>query len=258
MPHAGLAGAQTGVISKDSLGQDIQKLIDASKLEFAQNPHDHSVHQRLKALLDVQNLLQHQNLPQDQLVLIKNQVADLAVKVRPFAAQGHAPAATPVPHHPPPAATAPVVPPSGPPQQSGGVTLDALFGQGALAALLTRQSATPQAPTPTPPPPFPNMAIRSPPPQRAEPQRQSSAPPAADPMALLAGLRQAGLLSGGVPSATPTPAPPAPAPVPPPGMPMLPPGLLPPNIASLLAGMPRPPMPNMNANQLDATALKQQ
>ncbi|KAJ0322581.1 hypothetical protein Brms1b_001957 [Colletotrichum noveboracense] len=31
MPHAGLAGAQTGVISKDSLGQDIQKLIDASK-----------------------------------------------------------------------------------------------------------------------------------------------------------------------------------------------------------------------------------
>ncbi|KAJ0345889.1 hypothetical protein KNSL1_008013 [Colletotrichum chrysophilum] len=86
----------------------------------------------------------------------------------------------------------------------------------------------------------------------------SNAPPAADPMALLAGLRQAGLLSGGVPSATPTPAPPAPAPVPPPGMPMLPPGLLPPNIASLLAGMPRPPMPNMNANQLDATALKQQ
>ncbi|KAF4872673.1 hypotheticall protein [Colletotrichum siamense] len=258
MPHAGLAGAQTGVISKDSLGQDIQKLIDASKLEFAQNPHDHSVHQRLKALLDVQNLLQHQNLPQDQLVLIKNQVADLAVKVRPFAAQGHAPAATPVPHHPPPAAAAPVVPPSGPPQQSGGVTLDALFGQGALAALLTRQSATPQAPTPTPPPPFPNMAIRSPPPQRAEPQRQSSAPPAADPMALLAGLRQAGLLSGGAPSTTPTPAPPAPAPVPPPGMPMLPPGLLPPNIASLLAGMPRPPMPNMNANQLDATALKQQ
>ncbi|KAL0940728.1 mRNA cleavage factor complex component pcf11 [Colletotrichum truncatum] len=261
MPHAaGLAGPpQAGGISIDSLGQDIQKLIDASKLEFAQNPHDHSVQQRLKALLDVQSLLQHQNLPQDQLVLIKNQVADLAVKVRPFSAQGPVPAATPVPHHPPPAAAAPVVPPSAPPQQPGGLTLDSLFGQGTLAALLSRQSATPQAPTPTPPPPFPNMAIRSPPPQRAEPVRQPSAPPATDPMALLAGLRQAGLLPGGAPSATPTPVPPVPAaPAPPPGMPMLPPGLLPPNIASLLAGMPRPPPPNPNPNQLDATALKQQ
>ncbi|KAJ0315891.1 hypothetical protein COL5a_011808 [Colletotrichum fioriniae] len=86
MPYgAGLSGPpQAAGINKDSLGQDIQKLIDASKLEFAQNPHDHSIQQRLKALLDVQSLLQHQNLPQDQLVLIKNQVADLAVKLAGF------------------------------------------------------------------------------------------------------------------------------------------------------------------------------
>ncbi|WYZ37500.1 hypothetical protein EsH8_II_001006 [Colletotrichum jinshuiense] len=259
---AGLSGPPPAVgINKDSLGQDIQKLIDASKLEFAQNPHDHSIQQRLKALLDVQSLLQHQNLPQDQLALIKNQVADLAVKVRPFSAQSSTPAATPVPHHPPPPpAAAPVVPPSGPSQQQGSLTLDALLGQGALAALLSRGSATPQLPTPTPPPPQASIAIRSPPPQRAEPQRQPSAPPATDPMALLAGLRQAGLLSGGAPNAIPTPAP-APAPAPPSGMPMLPHGLLPPNLASLLASgqlPPRPPLGGMNGNQLDAAALKQQ
>ncbi|KAK1639495.1 hypothetical protein BDP81DRAFT_458950 [Colletotrichum phormii] len=259
MPYAaGLLGSpQAAGINKDSLGQDIQKLIDASKLEFAQNPHDHSIQQRLKALLDVQSLLQHQNLPQDQLVLIKNQVADLAVKVRPFSAQSSTPTATTVPHHPPPPPAAPVVP-SGLPQQQAGVTLDALLGQGALAALLSRQSATPQLSTP-PPPPHASMAIRSPPQQRAEPQRQLSAPPATDPMALLAGLRQAGILRGAAPSATPTPA--APAPVPPPGMPMMPPGFLPPNIASLLASGQLPPIPplgGMSGNQLDAAALKQQ
>ncbi|KAF6821283.1 mRNA cleavage factor complex component pcf11 [Colletotrichum sojae] len=267
MPHAaGLAGPPAGGISRDSLGQDIQKLIDSSKLEFAQNPHDHSIQQRLKALLDVQSLLQHQNLPQDQLVLIKNQVADLAVKVRPFSAQGSAPAATPVPHHPPPAAAAPVVPSPGPSSQQASVTLDSLFGQGALSALLQRQSATPQAPAPAPTPPYAHMAIRSPPPQRAEPQRQPSAPPATDPMALLAGLRQAGLLSGATRTATSTPPAPIPAmaptpaaaPAPPPGMPMLSHGLLPPNIASLLAGMKRPPPAGVDVNGLDATALKQQ
>ncbi|OLN95302.1 Uncharacterized protein C4G9.04c [Colletotrichum chlorophyti] len=264
MPYAaGLAGPpQAAGISKDSLGQDIQKLIDASKLEFAQNPHDHSIQQRLKALLDVQSLLQHQNLPQDQLVLIKNQVADLAVKVRPFMAQSSTPAATHVPYHPPPAA-APPVPSIGPPQQQSPVTLDSILGQGALAALLSRQSVTPQVPTPTPP--QASIAIRSPPTQQAEPQRQPSAPPSADPMALLAGLRQAGLLPGPPPNATPTPAPapvaaPAPSLVPPPGMPVLPPGLLPPNLASLLASgqLPRPPLGGMSGNQLDATALKQQ
>ncbi|KAK2044407.1 hypothetical protein LZ31DRAFT_466579 [Colletotrichum somersetense] len=260
MPYAaGLSGPPHAAgISKDSLGQDIQKLIDASKLEFAQNPHDHSIQQRLKALLDVQSLLQHQNLPQDQLVLIKNQVADLAVKVRPFSAQGATPAATPVPSHPPPPPAAPVVTSGPPPQQHGTVTLDALLGQGALAALLSRQSATPQVATPPPPPA--SMAIRSPPPQKVEPYRMPSATPSADPMALLAGLRQAGLLPGPAPSATPTPAPP-PGPVPPPGMPMLPHGLLPPNLASLLASgqlPPRPPLGGMHGNQLDATALKQQ
>ncbi|TEA17802.1 Uncharacterized protein C8034_v012233 [Colletotrichum sidae] len=251
-----MAGApQIGVISKESLVQDIQKLIDASKLEFAQNSQDHSIQQRLKALLDVQSLLQHQNLPQDQLVLIKNQVSDLAVKVRPFPVPNSTAAATPIPHHPPPAPAASVVPISGAPQQSSSVTLDALFGQGALASLLSRQSTTPQAPTPTPP--YPNMAMRSPPPQRAEPQRQGSAPPPSGPMALLAGLRQAGLLSGGLPKPTPPPPVPAVAPVPPPAMPMLPPGLLPPNIASLLAGMPRPPVAGSSANYLEPTALKQ-
>jgi pre-mRNA cleavage complex 2 protein Pcf11 len=120
---------------------------------------------------------------------------------------------------PPSAAAAPPPPAAG----GGGVSIDSIFGQGALATLLSgaaRKSVTPQqtaTPTPQPPPAVPAVpalgpaataaiaaALRSPPPQRpAEPARPASAaPPPSDPSALLAMLRQSGLLK---PGATPTP-----------------------------------------------------
>lgn len=242
-----------------SLNRDIEDLINSSRLEADRNPLDQGVQQRLKGLLDLKNLLRIQSVPQEQLVLIKKQVADLAVKVRPPYAAAQAQAT---------AAAAPVIPPqpappSGPAAQQGPVTLDSLFGQGALSALLGRGSATPQVPTPTPTPTPASLAsllsrvpIRSPQPPPADPPRPAvpaaSATPAPNPMALLEGLRKAGLLAGATPTNS-TPVPPPMAGIPPPGMPpgipppgipppgipppgmgALPPGLLPPGLANLL------------------------
>ncbi|KAL2753702.1 hypothetical protein ACRALDRAFT_1082814 [Sodiomyces alcalophilus JCM 7366] len=275
-PPAGPPGSRySAAIDIVSLIRDIEELISLSRVEVGQNPNDQGVHQRLKGLLDLQTLLQTHNVPPDQLVLVKNQVADLAVKLRPYSADklpGHAGAAAAaaphVPYQAPPAVSsaASVVPP-----QHGSVTLDSLFGKGALASLVTRQSVTPQVPTPPPP------ATQQPPPAAAgaipirspQPQPQASAAgPTPDPMALLAGLRKAGLLPGG--SATPTP--PAVTPVvgaaaPPPPLPGIgapPPGLLPPGLAQLLAPLNAAasaislPARLMDSIQLDAASLKQE
>ncbi|KAK7416376.1 mRNA 3' end processing factor [Neonectria magnoliae] len=236
-PYAAAHGASGMVapagISIETLSNDIQNLIVATKAEFSQNPHDASVQTRLRALLDLQGIVHSTSLPPDQLELIKNKVTELAaVNMRALSAQNSAPAPTPVLSQAPPARPATVTPSPAPAAPATGtLTLDSLLGQGALAALMARQSATPQNATPNPTPPYAKVAIRSPPPTHNEPPKPAPAPapspapaaPAAqaqNPMALLDQLRLAGLLPSG---------PPAPAPVPPPA------SILPPNIASLLA-----------------------
>ncbi|EAQ83948.1 hypothetical protein CHGG_10352 [Chaetomium globosum CBS 148.51] len=203
-------------------------------------------------------LVSSQDMPQDQLMIIRDRVAELAVKFRPQLPVTAGPAGggvaapntgypgvsyttTPTPpvvsQQPtpvPPAAAAvvaaalgrPQSAASAPPAAGGGVSIDSLFGQGALAALISgtaRKSATPQqTPTPQPPPPAPApapapaigpaaaaaiaAALRSPPPQvpTEPPKPPASAPPASNPSALLAMLRQSGLIK---PSGTPTPPP---------------------------------------------------
>ncbi|KAI1863948.1 hypothetical protein JX265_005049 [Neoarthrinium moseri] len=211
--HGSYGMAAQPTISTDALKEDIQGLITAFRAEFARNPQDPSIQSKLKALLDLQGILQAQNLPQDQLVLIKNQIAGLAVTIRAPPAQ----TPTPVPISQP-VAVAP------PPAAAPKVSIDSILGSGALAALLARGSGTPQASTPQPPPA--TVAIRSPPPQRAEPQ-QSAAP--ADPMALLGMLRKAGMLTAATPSSGSTPVPSltptVPLPFPPPGIPTGPPSM---------------------------------
>ncbi|KAI0479270.1 hypothetical protein GGR56DRAFT_371161 [Xylariaceae sp. FL0804] len=177
MPQAG--------ISIDSLSNDIQQLITASQAQVSHTPHDPSIQTRLKALMDLQSILQTQNLPQDQLVLVKNQIADLAVTIRATPAQPP----TPVP-------TAQPVAVAPPPAAAPKVSLESLLGPGALAAIMARNSVTPQPPTPQPPPV--SIAVRPATPQRSE--TPQSAAPATDPMALMSMLRRAGML----PSATPT------------------------------------------------------
>ncbi|KAI1340113.1 hypothetical protein F5Y15DRAFT_407039 [Xylariaceae sp. FL0016] len=192
-PRQGGYNMSQAGISIDALNDDIEKLIAVTK----QTLHDPTSQTRLKLLMDLQTVLQTQNLPQDQLVLVKKQITDLAVTIRAHPAQTH----TPVPA-PQPVAVAP------PPAATPKVSLDSLLGPGALAALMARNSATPQASTPQPPPP--TAAIRSPTPHRAEPQK--AAAPTTDPMALMNMLRSAGMLpatksvtgSTPVPSATPS------------------------------------------------------
>lgn len=246
----GAPAAQPG-ISIDSLINEIEQLVVAARAELGRSPYDTSIQTELKALLDLQTVLKTRGamLSQEQLVPVKTQVANLAVKYR--ASNAHQ-TVTPTPpihgtpfHAPiqqPPQQVAPVAPAPPASAPPGSVSLDALLGKGALAALLSRRSATPQAPTPQPQPqPAAVSALRSPTPQRAEPQK--SATP--DPMALLGALRGVGLIpptpqSGGTPVSNPPGPPPqvartantAPVTTPNPAAGGI---SLPPNLASILA-----------------------
>ncbi|KAI0407040.1 hypothetical protein F4802DRAFT_555434 [Xylaria palmicola] len=211
-PHMGGYGLAQFGISIDALNDDIQRLTTAFKAQLAQTPHDPTIQTKFKALMDLQTILQTQNLPQEQLVLVKNQIADLAVNLRAPPAQTSTPVSLPNP-----VAVAP--PPTAAPKAS----LDSVFGPGAsaaLAAIMARKSTASQVPAPQPP--APPVPVRSPPPQKPEPQKTASVP--ADPMALMNMLRQAGMLPPATPATGTTPAPSAtpstalPFPLPLPGM----------------------------------------
>ncbi|RSL64222.1 hypothetical protein CEP51_013185 [Fusarium floridanum] len=224
----GVGGTPTPAgISIETLSNDIQNLIVVMQADASRNPQDASVQTRLRALLDLQGIVKSTSLPPDQLELIKNKVTELAA-VNMMAPLAQKPTHTPTPPVPvqarpmPPVSVAPSSAPAA--AAPGGVTLDSLLGKGALAALMARQSATPQNSTPTPQPPaYANVAIRSPPPVHAELPKPAPAPaPAAGAaMGLLDQLRQAGLLPPSSAPAAPVAPPPAP--------------IVPPNIASLLA-----------------------
>ncbi|KAH8820510.1 hypothetical protein F5884DRAFT_764316 [Xylogone sp. PMI_703] len=178
--------------SIDALNSDIANLITVSKADFSQNPWDSSIQTRLKALLDLQTILQSQTLPPEQIALIRDQVAQLSEAAKPSPR-----IQTPPTHVPTPT---PVAAPQPPAQQP---TLASLLGPGALAALLARQSASSQAPTPpsaqvqAPAPAV--VSVPSPRPQPAQPQYvpPPAVPPAnpvIDASSLLEKLRAAGML----------------------------------------------------------------
>lgn len=215
-------------ITVDNLPNDIQELITATKEEASQFPHDTSVQTKLRALMDLQTVVQRGGIPPDQLELIKNKVTEL-VSVPRRATSAQPPSFPPgnLPYQPHAGHSTSVTPtPTPAAQQAQAPTsLDSLLGQGALAALMARATSASQNSTPNPP----AAAFRSPPPQ---PEPVAQAPPAQnDPMSLLNKLRAAGMLPGATPPAaashTPTPPPPAPQAS---GQPMFPA-----NLASILA-----------------------
>lgn len=242
---SGVAGTNV-----DKLNQDIQNLIVATQAEFSQNPHDASIQTRLKALMDLQGVLQRSTLPPDQLELIKNKVTELASVTRPTMAPSYAGQSL-LPTRPfagqfqqvtqPPAPTAAAA-------ALGGMSLDALLGQGALAALMARTGSNSNNTTPNPPG---SAAIRSPPPTATQLPTPAAAAPS-DAMSLLERLRSAGML----PSVTSTPTPPVP-PVP---QAIPPPSLIPANIASILSAAKAGAfgLPNLSAGSLNEAMLKQQ
>ncbi|KAM0665540.1 hypothetical protein ACQRIU_005801 [Beauveria bassiana] len=245
-PAPGHYGAGPPGTNVDKLNQDIQNLIVATQAEFSQNPHDASIQTRFKALMDLQGVVQKSTLPPDQLELIKNKVTELAAVTRPSAALSHM-GQNLLPTHSSPGhfqqLSQPSAPVAGQPPL-GQVSLDALLGQGALAALMARTGSNSNNSTPNP---QGLGAIRSPPPAPAQ-----LAPPAAaaptDAMSLLGRLRQAGIL----PSAT-TPTPPV-------AQVAAAPPLIPANIASILSAAKAGAfgVPNVGTGGINEVMLKQQ
>ncbi|KAJ4144653.1 hypothetical protein LMH87_003528 [Akanthomyces muscarius] len=245
-PPPGQYGTGPPGTNVDKLNQDIQNLIVATHAELSQSPHDAGIQIRLKALTDLQSVVQKSTLPPDQLELIKNKVTELAAVTRPSVAPSYA-GQNLLPTRPSSGQFQQVTQPSAPPagqHPQGQVSLDALLGQGALAALMSRTGSNSNNTTPNPPG---SGAIRSPPPVPAQlPTPAAAAPNNA--VSLLDRLRQAGMLP---PTATPTP-PVAQAAAPPP--------LIPANIASILSAAKAGAfgLPNIGAGSLNEAMLKQQ
>lgn len=248
-PPSGQYASGVAGTNVDKLNQDIQNLIVATQAEFSQNPHDASIQTRLKALMDLQGVLQTSTLPPDQLELIKNKVTELASVTRPTVAPSYAGQSL-LPTRPFAGQFQQVTQPPAPSAAApGGMSLDALLGQGALAALMARTGSNSNSTTPNPPG---SAAIRSPPPPTvAQPAPPSAAAPN-DAMSLLERLRSAGML----PPVASTPTPPVPA-VP---QAIPPPSLIPANIASILSAAKAGAfgLPNLSAGSLNDAMLKQQ
>ncbi|GAO18461.1 hypothetical protein UVI_02042250 [Ustilaginoidea virens] len=258
-PYGSIGARALAGVSVETLSNDIQNLIVAAKAEFTQNPHDASIQNRLRALLDLQGLVQRASLPPDQLELIKNKVTELAAVTRK-APSSHTLLA-PVPAYMAPLSQ-PAPPPAPPPPHSASVTpnpvsatepkpqitLDSLLGPGAMAALMARHAAASHSATSTPP--IPDASVRS----STSLQTQAPKPASSTPKALLEQLRQAGMLPSSAPA---KPAPPAAAP------PVTPQPILPPNITSILASakaaaVSQQGFGGVSTGSINEAALKQQ
>ncbi|KAL3477998.1 hypothetical protein BJX99DRAFT_116754 [Aspergillus californicus] len=163
-------------VDLSSLNRDIEVLIAAARSEFANNPLDPSVQQRLKALLDLQGIMQRQQLTQEQLKLVRDQISALAPKPA-------IPMTQPSPHIPAPSTPTIATPPIA---QSFSQPLQQLLNPGTLAGLIKATAARQQ---PTPPPQIP-AALPQLPFTSSTPQLHTSA--AENP--LIAALRAKGLL----------------------------------------------------------------
>lgn len=164
--------------NNESLHRDIEDLIRVARAEFAANPYDTAIQTRLKALLDLQSILKSQQLPPDQIQLIRDQVAQLSPPPRPSSVA------------PPPILVAPL-----PPTQNPGVqqppNLQALLSSNALADLLASAARAQQTTSITS-----NATIPVQQPQVQTPQPPNprvSGPPGGE-ISLLAQLRASGLL----------------------------------------------------------------
>jgi pre-mRNA cleavage complex 2 protein Pcf11 len=162
----------------------VDTLIAAAKVDFANSPFNPTSQQRLKALVDLQAILQKQQLTQEQLKIVRDQVSTLAASRPPSTTPNAASNGPTVP--PPQLSTPPVQPVSQP--------LQHLLNPGTLAELI---KATASRQQPTPPPAMPAVLPQMP--------QQNSTPPAAE-NPLIAALRARGLLPSGPtpPSLTPS------------------------------------------------------
>ncbi|PWY78412.1 hypothetical protein BO94DRAFT_548654 [Aspergillus sclerotioniger CBS 115572] len=186
---------QRSEVDLSALNRDIEALITTARSDFANNPLEPSVQQRLKALLDLQGILQRQELTQEQLKLVRGQVSALAPKPVVAAPQT-------IPPNVPAISTPPMVTP---PTQTLSQPLQQLLNPGTLAGLIKATAARQQ---PTPPPQIHNILPQIP----TNPSVPQPSIGAAPENPLIAALRAQGLLP-------PASAPPAPFTAAPPNVP---------------------------------------
>ncbi|KAM0714032.1 hypothetical protein Q7P37_010996 [Cladosporium fusiforme] len=232
----------------ESIKQDVAGVIAQTQRDFASDPGNPKLQSKLKALFELQQVMNTQQLPPQALQAVAAQIAQLAVPATPQPSvtppvsstpqwQPPAPAATfpfqpPAPYSQPSSAPPPFMPPQPP-------AMPALNPQqlGSLAALLqnTQKPTTPQIREAAP------SLEKAPHSQLHNIQNQAAAAPT--PQSgndLLAALTKAGLMKPSA-AAVPTPPVPTPAAVPPPT-----------DLASLLSGLHK-----RNTSQIPSGALPQ-
>lgn len=171
------------------LNRDVDALIASAKIDFANSPFNPVSQQRLKALVDLQAILQKQQLSPDQLKLVRDQVSALAA-TRPPSVAPNAATNGPVVSAPPQIPTPPAQPVSQPLQQ--------LLNHNTLAELIKATASRQQS---TPPPQIPAAL-----PQMPQYPHQSGPPQPAPENPLIAALRARGLLPGGPTPSSLTPS----------------------------------------------------
>ncbi|KAL4898415.1 hypothetical protein BDV59DRAFT_166797 [Aspergillus ambiguus] len=188
---------QSAEVDLSALNRDIDALISNARSDFANSPLDPSIQQRLKALLDLQGILQRQELTQEQLRLVRDQVSALAPKSTMPPSQALPPT---LPAMPTQSMTTPT-------PQAMSQPLQQLLNPGTLAELIKSTAARQQ---PTPPPQAANLV----PPLPVSSSTPQPAAPSAPDNPLIAALRARGLL----PPASAPPVPGAAAAPPPPNL----------------------------------------
>ncbi|KAG0157989.1 hypothetical protein PDIDSM_5501 [Penicillium digitatum] len=162
------------------LNRDVDALIASAKIDFANSPFNPVSQQRLKALVDLQAILQKQQLAPDQLKLVRDQVSALAAtrpqSVAPNTATNGSAVSAP-----------PQIPT--PPALSVSLPLQQLLNQNTLAELIKATASRQQS---TPPPQIPATLSQMP-----QYPHQSGPPQLAPENPLIAALRARGLLPGG-------------------------------------------------------------
>ncbi|KAJ5506284.1 hypothetical protein LT330_004388 [Penicillium expansum] len=171
------------------LNRDVDALIASAKIDFANSPFNPVSQQRLKALVDLQAILQKQQLAPDQLKLVRDQVSALAA-TRPPSVAPNVATNGPAVSAPPQIPTPPAQPVSQPLQQ--------LLNHNTLAELIKATASRQQS---TPPPQLP-VAL----PQMSQYPHQSGPPQPAPENPLIVALRARGLLPGGPTPSSLTPS----------------------------------------------------
>ncbi|KAL1306546.1 hypothetical protein AAFC00_005236 [Neodothiora populina] len=203
---------------------DIEGLIASFRTEFARSPFDTTVQSKLKALLDLQTVVNTQTLPPQAINAIKAQVGALQAAQSQTASAAGTPSAAPPQtssqwQPPTPLNPAPFQPPSQLPQgfarpSSTQPPAPALpyFAPGALEQLLKSTAQPQHTVTPTLPNAIPNLANLTLPVANPSPRpAAATSAPAPSGNALMDALRAAGLVQGtGAPAQAPLPPPPPP------------------------------------------------